>query len=92
MLEIKNLVKSFDGRKIIDDLKLTINDGKILTIVGPSGAGKTTLLRCLAGLETIDSGELIMDGVLLILLKWLMQIKLWVWYFRIFNYFRTCRF
>ncbi|BDR57192.1 amino acid ABC transporter ATP-binding protein [Xylocopilactobacillus apis] len=63
MLEIKNLVKSFDGRKIIDDLKLTINDGKILTIVGPSGAGKTTLLRCLAGLETIDSGELIMDGV-----------------------------
>ncbi|MTD38303.1 ATP-binding cassette domain-containing protein [Erwinia sp. CPCC 100877] len=63
MLVIKNLTKSFDGRRIIDQLNLTINDGEILTIVGPSGGGKTTLLRCLAGLESIDSGELFMDGV-----------------------------
>ncbi|WP_375178675.1 amino acid ABC transporter ATP-binding protein [Enterococcus rotai] len=63
MLLIKNLTKSFDGRRIIDQLNLEIKDGEILTIVGPSGGGKTTLLRCLAGLETIDSGELTMDGV-----------------------------
>lgn len=63
MLEIKNLCKSFENRKIIDQLSLTIPDGKILTIVGPSGAGKTTLLRCLAGLEQIDSGDLFIDGV-----------------------------
>lgn len=63
MLQIKNLTKSFDNRKIIDDLSLKIQDGKILTVVGPSGAGKTTLLRCLAGLEPFDSGELVMDGV-----------------------------
>jgi len=63
MLVIKDLVKSFDQRRIIDKLSLEINDGQILTIVGPSGGGKTTLLRCLAGLEPIDSGELSMDGV-----------------------------
>ncbi|MEI5994569.1 amino acid ABC transporter ATP-binding protein [Candidatus Enterococcus mansonii] len=63
MLVIKELMKSFDGRRIIDQLNLEIKDGEILTIVGPSGGGKTTLLRCLAGLETIDSGELTMDGV-----------------------------
>ncbi|ALS02867.1 polar amino acid ABC transporter ATP-binding protein [Enterococcus silesiacus] len=63
MLLIKNLTKSFDGRRIIDQLNLEIKDGEILTIVGPSGGGKTTLLRCLAGLETIDSGELLMDDV-----------------------------
>lgn len=63
MLVIKDLVKSFDQRRIIDKLNLEINDGQILTIVGPSGGGKTTLLRCLAGLEPIDSGELSMDGV-----------------------------
>lgn len=62
MLEIKNLSKSFDGRKIIDQLNLSINDGEILSIVGPSGGGKTTLLRCLAGLETTDSGELLIDS------------------------------
>ena len=62
MLEIKNLSKSFDGRKIIDQLNLKINDGEILSIVGPSGGGKTTLLRCLAGLESIDSGELLIDS------------------------------
>lgn len=64
MLTIKNLTKSFDGRTIIDRLNLEIPDGEILTIVGPSGGGKTTLLRCLAGLETIDSGELLVDGAL----------------------------
>lgn len=53
MLVIKNLIKSFDGRRIIDQLNLEIKDGEILTIVGPSGGGKTTLLRCLAGLESL---------------------------------------
>ncbi|WP_086349965.1 amino acid ABC transporter ATP-binding protein [Candidatus Enterococcus clewellii] len=62
MLTIKNLTKRFDERTIIDNLTLEIPDGEILTIVGPSGGGKTTLLRCLAGLETIDSGELLIDG------------------------------
>lgn len=55
MLELKNISKSYNGRTIIDNLNLQIQDGHILTIVGPSGAGKTTLLRCISGLEKIDS-------------------------------------
>jgi polar amino acid transport system ATP-binding protein len=62
MLTIKNLTKRFGNRTIIDQLNIDIKDGEILTIVGPSGGGKTTLLRCLAGLETIDSGELLLNG------------------------------
>ncbi|MCT3024042.1 amino acid ABC transporter ATP-binding protein [Pediococcus pentosaceus] len=61
MLELKNVVKSFNGKTIINNLNLKIQDGKILTIVGPSGAGKTTLLRCISGLEKIDSGEFLLD-------------------------------
>lgn len=57
MIELKNIKKSFNGRPILNDINLTINDGEILAIVGPSGAGKTTLLRALAGLGDIDSGK-----------------------------------
>ena len=91
MLTIKNLTKHFDNRTIIDHLNLEIPEGKILTIVGPSGGGKTTLLRCLAGLETIDSGELWMV-FLSILLKWTMPIK-WLGSFsRISNFSLTYQF
>ena len=62
MLELKNISKSYNGRTIIDNLNLQIQDGHILTIVGPSGAGKTTLLRCISGLEKIDSGSFLLDG------------------------------
>jgi len=63
MLTIRNLTKRFGTRTIIDRLNLEINDGEILSIVGPSGGGKTTLLRCLAGLETINFGEFLLDGI-----------------------------
>ena len=56
MLELKNISKQFGQKKIFDHFNLTIEDGKILSLVGPSGGGKTTLLRMLAGLEKIDSG------------------------------------
>lgn len=62
MLEVKNLCKAFNGRQILKDISFKLNDGDILTIVGPSGAGKTTLLRIIAGLETKDSGEILIDG------------------------------
>lgn len=62
MLELKNITKRFDGRTIIDNMNLTVPDGQILAIVGPSGAGKTTLLRCISGLERIDSGAFYLDG------------------------------
>ncbi|MCF1684155.1 ATP-binding cassette domain-containing protein [Tetragenococcus halophilus] len=62
MLELKNISKSFGSKKIINSLDLTIPDGSILAIVGPSGGGKTTLLRTLAGLETVDNGDFLLDG------------------------------
>ncbi|WP_028790810.1 amino acid ABC transporter ATP-binding protein [Tetragenococcus muriaticus] len=62
MLELKNINKSFGSKKVIHSLDLTIPDGSILAIVGPSGGGKTTLLRTLAGLETVDSGDFLLDG------------------------------
>lgn len=62
MLEVKNLSKEFNGHRILRDISFTLKDGKIMTIVGPSGAGKTTLLRIIAGLETKDSGEILIDG------------------------------
>ena len=62
MLELKNISKQFGQKKIFDHFNLTVEDGKILSLVGPSGGGKTTLLRMLAGLEKIDSGEIIHNG------------------------------
>ncbi|WP_242362627.1 amino acid ABC transporter ATP-binding protein [Limosilactobacillus antri] len=62
MLEVKNLTKSFGSRVILDNVNLTVKDGEILSIVGPSGAGKTTLLRCITGLERADSGQFLIDG------------------------------
>lgn len=62
MLEIKNLAKSYDTRTIFKNMNLTVNDGEVLSIVGPSGIGKTTFLRIVAGLLPADQGELILNG------------------------------
>ena len=62
MLELRNISKRFGDKQILSDFNLTIHEGNILAIVGPSGGGKTTLLRMLAGLETIDSGEVFYNG------------------------------
>ena len=62
MLELRNISKRFGDKQILSEFNLTIHEGKILAIVGHSGGGKTTLLRMLAGLETIDSGEVFYNG------------------------------
>lgn len=62
MLELKNISKKFGKKEILYNFSLTIPEKQILAIVGPSGGGKTTLLRMLAGLETIDSGEIFYNG------------------------------
>ena len=62
MLELRNISKGFGDKKILSNFNVTIREKEILAIVGPSGGGKTTLLRMLAGLETIDSGEIYYNG------------------------------
>lgn len=62
MLELKNISKKFKDKEILSNFNLKVEKNKILAIVGPSGGGKTTLLRMLAGLESIDSGEIIFNG------------------------------
>ena len=62
VLEIKDLKKSFDGNGVLDGISLSMKDGEVVVVVGPSGCGKSTLLRCVNGLETPDSGEILLDG------------------------------
>lgn len=62
MLELKNISKTYGNKQIFDGFNLTVEEGKVLSLVGPSGGGKTTLLRMLAGLEKIDAGEIIYNG------------------------------
>lgn len=58
-IEVKNLTKTFDDRKVIDDISFKVNDGEILAIVGFSGSGKSTVLKLICGLIPYDDGEII---------------------------------
>jgi spermidine/putrescine transport system ATP-binding protein len=52
LVQLAGIRKSFDGKTVIDNLNLTINNGEFLTLLGPSGCGKTTVLRLIAGWKT----------------------------------------
>jgi phospholipid/cholesterol/gamma-HCH transport system ATP-binding protein len=61
-IQVKNLVKEFDNKTVIDDLSFKVDDGKILSIIGFSGSGKSTVLKLISGLIEKDSGEIITSG------------------------------
>lgn len=63
MISIKHLKKSYGNITPIVDINLEVNDGDVISIIGPSGTGKSTLLRCINGLEQITDGQVIVDGV-----------------------------
>ena len=62
MIEVKHVVKSFDGFHALDDLTMTVPKGAIYGLVGPNGAGKSTILRHLCGAYRQDSGEITLEG------------------------------
>jgi ABC-2 type transport system ATP-binding protein len=63
MIQIKNVSKSYDGKKLaIDSINLTIERGDIYGFIGHNGAGKTTLLKCISGIINFDQGEILVDG------------------------------
>ena len=59
VIEIVNLKKKFENNQVLDGINLTINDGDIIGIIGPSGTGKSTLLRCINSLERAEEGKII---------------------------------
>lgn len=60
MLRVEDIRKSFDGTEVLKGVSLEIYEGEVVVIIGPSGCGKSTLLRCINGLETIDSGKILL--------------------------------
>ena len=69
MIEIRNVTKSYGSLTVLHDVSLTIPEGKIMAIVGPSGAGKTTLLQIAGTLDRPDSGSVLFDGTDVLRLK-----------------------
>ena len=63
MIEIKNISKSFDEKKVLEDISLKIADGSIFGIVGSNGAGKSTLLRMMSGVYDVKDGSVLYGGV-----------------------------
>lgn len=61
-LEVKNVTVSFDGRKVLDDVSLTLRKGELVCLLGVSGGGKTTLFNVISGLLVPDSGHVYLDG------------------------------
>ena len=61
-LQIKNVVKEFDGHRAVNDVSVDIAKGEVFALLGSSGCGKTTLLRMLAGFEAPTSGTITLDG------------------------------
>ena len=63
IVQAKEVVKKFGHLQAVDSVTCTVEKGEVVVILGPSGSGKSTFLRCLNGLEKIDSGEIIIDGI-----------------------------
>lgn len=62
MIQVKNVVKRFEGFRALDGLTMTVPKGAVYGLVGPNGAGKSTIIRHLAGIYRQDSGEVLVDG------------------------------
>lgn len=61
-IKFEQINKSFGDNRVLKNIDMEIEKGELVTLLGPSGCGKSTLLRCLAGLETVSSGKIYLDG------------------------------
>lgn len=64
LIIVDGLMKCYGGHKVLDGINLKVMAGQVLVVIGPSGSGKSTLLRCLAALEPIQKGRILIDGTL----------------------------
>ena len=62
IVEVKNLKKQYGDNVILKNINLHIDRGEVVSLIGPSGSGKSTILRCIADLESITSGEILIEG------------------------------
>ncbi|MGJ4851746.1 amino acid ABC transporter ATP-binding protein [Bacillota bacterium Meth-B3] len=62
MLTATDIYKGFDGQGVLDGISLTVGRGEVVALIGPSGSGKSTFLRCVNRLESVDAGEIALDG------------------------------
>lgn len=62
MIQLKGISKSYGDNKVLDNVDLQINKGEVVVICGPSGSGKSTLVKCINGLNSIDSGMIMIEG------------------------------
>lgn len=62
VLELQNITKNFGQQTILNHLSLSVKEGEVVVILGPSGCGKSTLLRCINKLESIQEGDILLDG------------------------------
>ena len=62
IVEVKNLKKQYGDNIILKDINLHINKGEVISLIGPSGSGKSTILRCITDLESITSGDILIEG------------------------------
>ena len=62
MIEVRNLTKKYGNTKVVDNVSLDIEKGKMISLIGPNGAGKSTVLSMITRLMDMDEGQVIIDG------------------------------
>ena len=62
MIEIKNVTKSYNGKKAVDSISFNVNDGEIFAFIGHNGAGKTTLIKAIVGIHDFEEGDILING------------------------------